>query len=112
MQLWFVPAFSCGVHERQRFGEYCQSCTWMSHGSMCFGEQCQKIGPIDLYSHSTQGTQALGELLDPSLCLFLVCQCPAVQESTECHPLRKSLVRGKADEGFGTFLSQAHIAAE
>ena len=43
IEFWFVPTFSCGVHERQRFGEHCESCLRLSHDSMGFGEKRQKV---------------------------------------------------------------------
>ena len=112
IQFWFVPTFTSGVYERQRFGEYRETCLWLSHCSICFGEQRQKIGPIELCARRTQGAQALGELLDPFLRLSLVRQGPAAQESTDCLPLRKSLVRGKADGASARSWVKQYLAAE
>src|SRR5215471_11672280 len=97
---------------RQRFCKHRESCFWLPDNTVCFGEERQKMWTSYLCSCSTQGSQALRDLRDAFLCLSLLRQCPAAQESTECLPLRKSLIHGKADEGFGTFLGQAHLAAE
>jgi hypothetical protein len=56
------------------------------------------------------GCQALGYLLDPFLNLSLVCQRPAVQNSTVRHPAQKSLFHGEAHGGFGTLLSDTPLA--
>src|SRR2546427_3772148 len=91
MQLWCVVTFSSGVHECQRFRERRQSCRWLCYDSTCLGEKRQKMRSLYLCSRGTKGSQALAELLDPFLSLSLVCQRPAVQDRTDCHPLRKSL---------------------
>src|SRR5262249_44695602 len=54
----------------------------------------------------------LVELLDPFLALSLECQCPAVQRSTVCHPMRKSLLLRETDGGFGASLGATHLATE
>jgi hypothetical protein len=43
MYFGFVPAFSRFVHDRQRFRKCCETCLWLPHGSMGFGEERQKI---------------------------------------------------------------------
>src|SRR5215472_43051 len=43
IQLWCVPAFTSGVHKRQRFHKRRQSCFWLSHGSMCPSEQDRTV---------------------------------------------------------------------
>src|SRR5438309_12121143 len=96
----------------QRFCEHCQSCLWLSHGSMRFAEKRQKIGPIDLCSRSTPSWQALGDLLDPFLRLSLLHQCPAAQKTTERHPLRKALFCRQDDGSFGTLLGATSLPAE
>src|SRR5262245_60119465 len=60
----------------------------------------------------TIGSRALRDLLDAFLRLSLVCQRPAVQDSTECHLVGKTLFLRKADEGFGTLLGGTLLAAE
>src|SRR5262245_1254288 len=97
---------------RQRFCEHFEACLWLSECSMGFGEERQQIGPIGLCSRGTNGSQALVYLPDSFLHLSLVCQRPAAQDNTTCHPERKSLVRGKVDEGVGALLSSTHLAAE
>src|SRR5262249_6765378 len=86
---------------------------WLSHGSICLGEECEKIRSRCLSSCSLKDAQALGELLDPFLRLSLVRQQrPAAQYSTECLPLRKSLFRGKAYGGVGALLGSTPLTAE
>src|SRR5215470_1467783 len=58
------------------------------------------------------GSQALLDLRDAFLRLSLLCQCPAVQYSTQCHPMRKSLLCGETDGAFGILLRGRHLAAE
>ena len=43
IEFWFIPAFSCGVHDCQCFRERCESCLWLSYRSMYFGEERRKI---------------------------------------------------------------------
>src|SRR5262245_22435961 len=113
MQLWCVPAFSRFVYKCQRFCEHCQSCLWLSHSSMAFGEKRQKIGPIYHCSRGTKGSQALGELLDPFLGLScLLRQSPATHERTSRYPLRKSLPLRDADGGFRMLLHRRHLTTE
>src|SRR5215831_2939627 len=110
MQLWCVPAFSRFVYKCQRFCEHCQSCLWLSHGSVYFGEKRQKIGLIYLCSRGTKGSQALGELLDPFLGLScLLRQSPATHERTSRYPLRKALFLREKDGGFGAVLGETHL---
>src|SRR5215813_13228417 len=79
---------------------------------MGFGEECQVIWSQVLCPCGTPSHQALLNLPDPFFDLSLVHQCPATQESTVCHPVRKSLFRGEDAGGFGTLLSSTHLAAE
>src|SRR5215510_14411830 len=113
IQLWLVPAFSRFVYKCQRFCEHCQSCLWLSHGSVYFGEKRQKIGLIYHCSRGTKGSQALGELLDPFLGLScLLRQSPATHERTSRYPLRKSLFRGKSDRRCSAFLDSTPLTTE
>src|SRR5215831_18791749 len=104
--------FSSFVYKGQRFRERCESCLWLSHASICLGEQCQKIRSPFLCSCGTPGGQALVELLNPFLRLSLLRQRPAVQESTVCHPGRKSLFLRQADGGFRSLLGRTHLTTE
>src|SRR5438445_65876 len=79
---------------------------------MCLSEKRKVIRLIYLCSCGTKGSQALLDLLDPFPGLSLLCQCPAAQNSTHRPPVRKSLVRGKADGGFCTILGETYLAAE
>src|SRR4029450_3308122 len=79
---------------------------------MSVGEQPQKTRRQQLCCGGTPGCHALVDLLDPFLSLSLVRKCPAAQNSTVCHPERKSLFRGKADGGFSTFLGETHLTTE
>src|SRR5215831_1378529 len=56
--------------------------------------------------------QALVELLNPFLCLSLVRQRPAVQDSTVRPPVRKSLVCGEVESGCSMSLDGMPLAAE
>src|SRR5439155_24835009 len=58
------------------------------------------------------GYQALGDLLDPFLCLSLVCHCPAAHEKTTRSPERKPLIRGDADGGFRILLGRMPLMAQ
>src|SRR5215470_17020001 len=88
IQFRLVPPFSPCVYKCQRFCEHRESCLWLSHGSMCFGEERQKIRSQYLCSGSMPSHHTLVELLDPFLALSLECQCPAVQRRTVCDPCR------------------------
>ena len=43
IEFWFVPPFSCGVHECQRFREHREPCRCFSLDVMGFGEEGEKI---------------------------------------------------------------------
>jgi hypothetical protein len=58
-----------------------------------------------------QGYQALSEILDPLLGLFLVRQRSAAQQSTERSKERQSLFRGEAHNGFSALLDCLHLPA-
>src|SRR5262245_8325980 len=110
--LCFIMSFSSFVYKGQRFRERCESCLWLSHASICLGEQRQKIRSPFLCSCGTPGCQALVELLNPFLRLSLLRQRPAVQERTGCHPGWKSLFRGETDSGFRSLLGRTHLPTE
>src|SRR5215467_12434017 len=112
MEFGFVPAFTSGVYEYQRFRECRQSFRWLSHRPLCFCEERQKTWLHCYCSCGTVGSQALGHLLDTFLHLSLVCPCPAAHESTDRHPVGKSLFLRQTESGFSTFLGHTHLAAE
>src|SRR5215471_3073312 len=112
MQLWLVRAFTSGVHECQHFRECRQSFRWLSHRPLCFCEERQKTWLHCHCSCGTVGSQALGHLLDTFLHLSLVCQCPAAHESTDRHPVGKSLFHGKGHGGFSAFLGATRLTTE
>src|SRR5262249_32395535 len=58
------------------------------------------------------GCQALVDLLDACLCLALMRERPAMQESTTRPPERKTLRRGDADGGFRVLLGGMHLTTE
>src|SRR5215510_1012397 len=96
---------------RQRFCEHRESFLWLLHGSMCFGEECQKIGPSYPCSRGTPSHYALAELLNAFLRLPLLRQRPATQHRTDRHP-GKSPFLSEADGGFGVLLDDTHLATE
>ena len=51
-------------------------------------------------------------LLNPSLCLSLLHEYPAVQHSADRLPERKSLVLREANGGFNALLGSTHLTAE
>src|SRR5215470_7146855 len=95
----------------QCFREHRQSYLWLPSNAMSFGEQREKIRSEYPCSCSMMDRQALVELLDALLRLSLLCQCPATQNSTVCHPERKSLFRRHRQGGFSTLLGQTHLTA-
>src|SRR5262249_36954920 len=86
MYFCFVPAFSSLVHDRLCFREHCESCLWLSHGAIGFGEQREKIRSLCLCSVGTPGCQTLVHLLDACLRLSLMRERPAAQYSTKRDP--------------------------
>src|SRR5712691_11226952 len=112
MQLWRVPAFTRGVHERQRFREHREPCLWLSHNPLCFCEERQKIWLEYHCSCGTPGCHALMYLLNPFLRLSLVRERPASYDKADCHPVWKSLFRRKAHSGFGAFLGATLLPAK
>src|SRR2546425_8488842 len=79
---------------------------------MCFGEERQPIRSYVLCSCGTIVHHALVDLLDAFFCLSLLRQCPATHDRTDCHPEWKTLCRGKAHGGFGTFLGETLLTTE
>src|SRR5215471_20468043 len=79
---------------------------------MCFCEEREPIRSSFLSSCGTQGTQALLDLHDTFVRLFLLRPCPTTEHSTDRPPVRKSLFRGEAHSGFAAFLGSTHLAAE
>src|SRR5215510_955400 len=94
----------------QCFREHRETCVWFPCGPICFSEKRQKIGAIGLYCRGTKGAQALVHLLDPFLRLSLLCQRPAVQNSTVRRPERKSLFRSEMHGGCGTLQCDPPLA--
>ena len=43
MNFGFVPSFTSGVHERQRFCERREPCLWLPEVSMGFCQECEPI---------------------------------------------------------------------
>src|SRR5262249_43706940 len=84
----------------------------MSYIAIGLGEECQKIGPIELCACGTQGVQALTELLNAFLHLSLLHQCPAAEDTPTCLPVRKSMCRREDDGGVGVLLGSTPLAAE
>src|SRR5262245_4987622 len=79
---------------------------------MGFREQREQIRLPELCCCGTKSSQTLLALLDPFLRLCLVRQCPGTQDRTVGPPVRKSLVRGEADSGFGILLGGLPRAAQ
>src|SRR5215471_3079394 len=58
------------------------------------------------------GSQALVHLRDSFLCLSLVCQRPAVEETTDRYPVWESLFLCETEGGCGVFLGAMRLATE
>src|SRR5262247_2876996 len=107
-----METLTTAVHECQRFRKRCETCLWLSHVSMGFGEQRQKMWSSYRCSCGMIGLQALGHLRNAFLRLSLLCQRPAAHDSTMRYPERKFLFLGEKNHCVSSFLGETHLAAE